>query len=390
MRTSGERLIVWAGMLLGAILAHGGTNNMSRAAEYWTYVGTYTGNASRGIYVAKFNSETGKLGEVELAAEARNPSFLAIHPSGRYLYCVGEISDHQNQPTGSVSAFRIDHATGQLALLNSVPSAGAGPCHLVVDQAGKAVLVANYGGGSVSSIAIQDGGRLGSLLSSHQHHGSSVNPQRQREPHAHSINLDAANRFAFVADLGMDRIVIYRYDAASGRLLAEQAPPAAELPAGSGPRHFAFHPSGDFAYVINELRSTIEAFRYDSASGMLHSLQNISTLPEGYDESSFTAEVVVHPSGKFVYGSNRGHDSIAVFQVQQETGKLTRVQVEPTQGKTPRNFVVDPTGQFLLAENQGSNTIVIFRIDATTGRLSAMGQSVSAPVPVCIRFLKHR
>jgi 6-phosphogluconolactonase len=224
-------------------------------------------------------------------------------------------------------------------------------------------------------------------VSFQQHAGSSVNRQRQQSPHAHSINLDAANRFAFVADLGLDQILIYGFDAHTGQLTPSTPPTSVSVPPGSGPRHFAFHPSGRFAYVINELASTIVAFRYEAQSGNLTPLQTISTLPEGFLESSSTAEIVVHPSGRFVYGSNRGHDSVAVFQVHAETGELTRVQIELTQGQTPRNFVVDPTGKFLLAENQGSNTIVVFRIDPQSGRLTPTGEELAAPVPVCIRFV---
>jgi 6-phosphogluconolactonase len=251
------------------------------------------------------------------------------------------------------------------------------------------LLVANYTEGNVASLAIESNGRLGALLSSFQHVGSSVDDRRQQAPHAHSINLDAANEFAFAADLGIDKVVVYRYEADTGELTDVGAPRSAVLPPGSGPRHFAFHPSGDYAYVINELRSTIEVFRYEPKTGELRSLQNVSTLPDGYSQTNYTAEVVVHPSGKYVYGSNRGHDSIAVFQMNQQSGELTRVQVESTQGKTPRNFVVDPTGNWLLAENQGSDTIVVFAIDAVTGKLTPTGQIVSVPVPVCIRFLSQ-
>jgi 6-phosphogluconolactonase len=255
----------------------------------------------------------------------------------------------------------------------------------VVDAAGKTVLVANYGGGSVSSIAIAEGGRLGEVVSFEQHQGSSANSERQSSPHAHSVNLDPANHFAFVADLGLDKVLVYDFDAATGRL-GVPAQQVAVRP-GSGPRHFAFQPTGRYAYVINELASTIVAFRYDERTGRLSTLEEVSTLPDGFDQPSYTAEVVVHPNGRFVYGSNRGHDSIAVFEVQPDTGKLQRQQIELTQGQAPRNFVIDPTGKFLLAENQSSNTVVVFRIDQQTGRLSATGEVLQVPLPVCIRFL---
>lgn len=358
-----------------------------QSGKYWAYIGTYTGGDSQGIYVAPWDAESGQLGDPVLAAETENPSFLAIHPNGKQLYCVNEIGNYENLPSGSVTAFTVNAESGQLTRQNTQSSRGAAPCHLVVDAKGRAVLVANYTAGNVVSLAIEPDGSLGGVLSYFQHSGSSVNKPRQREPHAHSINLDAANRFAFAADLGTDRIYAYRYDADAGRLLLAGAPASPTLPPGSGPRHFAFHPSGMFAYVINELLSTIEVFSYDAETGLLTTLQNLSTLPDGYEQPSYTAEVVVHPSGKFVYGSNRGHDSIAVFQVDQQSGNLTRVQVESTQGRTPRNFVVDPTGRWLLAENQGSDSIVVFAIDPDKGTLAPTGQSVAVPSPVCVKFL---
>jgi 6-phosphogluconolactonase len=229
-------------------------------------------------------------------------------------------------------------------------------------------------------------GKLGEATGFYQHQGSSVNPKRQEGPHAHSINLDAANRFAFAADLGLDKVLVYRFDPTHGTLTPNE-PPSATVPPGAGPRHFAFHPSGKYAYVINEIGNTVTAFAYDAKSGTLRDLQNISTLPEDFKGTSYTAEVVVHPSGKFLYGSNRGHDSIAIFQIDQTTGKLTSVGQESTKGKTPRNFNVDPTGQYLLAANQGSNSIAVFRIDRLTGKLTATGQVLNVPAPVCIKFM---
>ena len=225
-------------------------------------------------------------------------------------------------------------------------------------------------------------------MSFYQHVGSSVNPQRQREPHAHSINLDPENQYAFVADLGLDQILVYRFESIDGELKPNENFPYAKVKPGSGPRHFGFHPNGQFAYVINELNSTITAFRYESQRGGLEEIQTISTLPSDFEGNSYTAEVVVHPDGKTVYGSNRGHDSIAVFRCDPETGRLELVQIEPTQGKTPRNFAIDPTGTYLLAENQGSDTVVVFRIDPESGKLSATGHKLDVPSPVCIQFAK--
>jgi 6-phosphogluconolactonase len=331
---------------------------------------------------------TGKLSTPELAVTTTNPSFLAIHPGHRLLYSVGEMESFQSKRTGAVSAFSIDSATGKLTMLNQQPSGGGGPCHLVVDKAGKNVLVANYGGGSVAALPIGTDGKLGEATAFIQHTGSSVNPQRQKEPHAHSINLDAANRFAFAADLGLDQVLVYKFTANTGALVPND-PPFATVNPGAGPRHFAIHPSQRFAYVINEMQCTVTAFKYEARRGKLSRLQTISTLPEGVSvrPEFSTAEVQVHPSGKFLYGSNRGHDSIAVFAINGRSGQLTLIENQPTQGKTPRNFGIDPTGEYLLAANQNSDTVVVFRIDSKTGRLMPTGQSVEVGAPVCVKIL---
>jgi 6-phosphogluconolactonase len=300
---------------------------------------------------------------------------------------VSEVSDAGGKPTGAVAAFAIDPQTGKLQLLNQQSSQGAGPCHLNVDRAGKNVLVANYGGGSCAVLPIAADGRLGEATAAIQHKGKSVNRERQEGPHAHSINLDAANRFAFVADLGLDEVLVYRFDSAKGSLVPND-PPAAKVAPGAGPRHFALHPSGKYAYVINEMASTVTGFTYDADRGTLQELQSITTLPAGFSGNTSTAEVVVHPSGKFLYGSNRGHDSLAIFTINAATGKLTAAGHQPTGGKTPRNFAIDPSGKWLLAENQGSGTIVVFRIDPETGSLSETGHVLKVGSPVCIRMVK--
>lgn len=356
------------------------------AATFRVYFGTYTNKDSRGIYMATFDSATGRLGEPELAGEATNPSFLAIHPSRRFLYAVGEIANFEGQKTGGVSAFAIDAATGKLTLLNQQSSHGAGPCHVTVDKAGKTALVANYGGGSIVSLPIADDGKLQPAASAIQHTGKSVNAKRQDAPHAHSINLDPQNKFAFAADLGLDKVLVYRFDPATSTL-ATNDPPAGTVAPGSGPRHFAFHPIGKFAYVINEMANTVTAFAYDAQTGKLTEIQTISTLPSDFTGTSYTAEVVVHPSGKFVYGSNRGHDSLAVFQVDEATGTLMAKGQVLTGGKTPRNFNVDPTGQWILAANQGTNNVTVFRVDQTSGDLAPTGQSITVGAPVCVRFV---
>ena len=363
-------------------------NSMSVHAErFFAYVGTYTGGESQGIYRAIFDSDTGTFSDLELAAEVENPSFLAVHPNGKYLYAVGEVSEFEDQKTGFVAAFQLDPKSGELALLNRVASSGTAPCHLNVDRTGRFVLVANYGSGTASVIRLNDDGSLGDRTAFQQHEGSSVNTQRQEGPHAHSINLDAQNRFAFVADLGLDKVMIYRFDPEKGALQPND-PAFVQIKAGAGPRHFSFHPSQKFAYVINELDSSITALKYDADKGSLEPIQSVSTLPSDHTDASYTAEVVVHPSGKFVYGSNRGHDSIACFQVDAETGEISITAIESTRGQTPRNFVIDPTGKYLLAENQGTDMVTIFEIDATKGTLQGSNETLDVPSPVCIRFAK--
>jgi 6-phosphogluconolactonase len=357
--------------------------------ELLVYVGTYTGPKSKGIYVSRLNLADGAVSRPELAAETTNPSFLAPHPSGSFLYAVNEIGNFEGRRVGSVSAFAIDRASGTLTLLNRQASGGDGPAHLVVDGPGRNALVANYGGGSVAVLPIEKNGALRTATSVVQHTGSSVNAQRQKEPHAHSINVDPSGARAYVADLGIDKVVVYTYDGARGTLTPND-PPSAALKPGAGPRHFAFHPSGRFAYVINELQLTVTAFAHDATRGALTEMQTISTLPDGQQPlpTYSTAEVQVHPSGRFLYGSNRGHDSISVFAIDQATGRLTYVHTEPTQGSTPRGFGIDPTGAYLLAGNQRSDSVVVFRIDQKSGRLTPTGVKVEVGAPVCVKFVR--
>jgi 6-phosphogluconolactonase len=355
----------------------------------WVYLGTYTGAKSKGIYVSRLDSKTGQLSSPELAAEVVNPAFLALHPNGRVLYAVNEVDTFQGQPGGAVSAFAIDHTSGRLTLLNQESTRGGGPCHLAVDPSGRAVLVANYGGGSIAALPIEDEGRLGSVKAFVQHTGSSVNPQRQQAPHAHGIYVDSANRYAFVPDLGIDKILVYRWDPARISLEPHD-PPAADVAPGAGPRHFTFHPGGQFAYVINELLSTVTAFRYDPARGTLREFQTIGTLPDDFTGNSTTAEIEVHPSGRFLYASNRGHDSLATYRVDPQSGRLALTGHEPTQGRTPRNFSIDPSGQWLLAANQNSDNVVVFRVDPENGRLQPTGQIVEVGAPVCVVYLPTR
>jgi 6-phosphogluconolactonase len=354
------------------------------------YLGTYTGEktTSKGVYVSRLDLATGALTPPELAAETTSPSFLAVHPNGRFLYTVNEVAEFGGKAGGSVSGFAVDRQTGKLTPLNQQSSGGRGPAHLVVDKAGQNVLVANYGGGSVAVLPIGADGMLKPQTAFVQHTGSSVNPTRQKGPHAHSVNVDPGNRFAYVADLGLDKVMIYRFDADKGTLAPADPPFAATQP-GAGPRHFAFHPQGRFAYLINEINLTVSAFTADPERGSLTELQTISNLPENVpvQPGLSTAEIQVHPSGRFVYGSNRGHDSITVFAVDQKTGRLTYVQNEPTQGSTPRGFGIDPSGAYLLAGNQRSDSVVVFRIDQQTGRLTPTGHKIQVSSPVSVKFV---
>ncbi len=359
--------------------------------ETLVYFGTYTGKKSKGIYVSRLDTATGRLKEPELAAQTASPSFLAVHPGGKLLYAVNEVSKADGKPVGMVSAFAIEAPTGKLSALNERSSVGAGPCHLIVDPAGRNVLVANYGGGSVAVLPVQADGALRENSSFVQHRGSSAKPQRQEGPHAHGIYLDAAGRYAFVPDLGLDKVLIYRFDARKGAL-APNDPPSAAVAPGSGPRHFAFHPKGRFAYVINEISCTVTAFRCDLERGVLQEVQTLSTLPEGETVKSgySTAELFAHPSGKFLYGSNRGHDTIVVYSMDERTGTLRLVEHASTQGKTPRSFGIDPGGHWLLAANQDSDNVVVFRIDPKSGRLGPTGQTIEVGAPVSVAFVPVR
>ncbi len=355
------------------------------------YVGTYTRSLphvdakSEGIYLISMDPATGALSHVSKTIGVDNPSFVTLHPNGRYLYAVNEVGDFAGRDSGGVSAFAIDAESGALTFLNQEPTDGAAPCHLTVDATGRYVLCANYTGGSVSMHPINPDGSLGQMSDFVQHVGHSVNPQRQQEPHAHSFTIDKSNRYAYACDLGKDQVVIYQLDLENGKLAANE-PPYAETHKGAGPRHFDFHPSGTIAYAINELDSTITVFRYTDVTGALDPIQSIATLPEGFDGRSHCADIHVHPTGKFVYGSNRGHDSIAIFTADETTGELAAVGHEATGGKVPRNFAIDPSGNFLLAANQNSDNVVVFRIDRATGQLTPTGHELTVPTPVCLKF----
>ena len=350
------------------------------------YVGTYTRGESEGIYIYRLDPSTGALEFASVATGIDNPSFLALRTQGDYLYAVSEVREVAGRPSGAVAAFSIAPETGELTLLNQESSHGTGPCHLSIDKTGSYVLVANYAGGSICVLPIQRGGRLGEATDFIEHQGSSVVLRRQEAPHPHSIIVDPTNRYVFVPDLGLDKIMIYQLDLAQGKLKPNDEPWAQVKP-GAGPRHFTFHPNGRYAYVINEIDSTMTAFAYDEARGTLREIQTLSTLPDDFEGVSYCADVHVFSSGKFLYGSNRGDDSMVIFAIDEETGKLTCLGHESTQGKYPRNFAIDPSGTFLLAANQGSDTIVTFRIDQQTGELTPTGQVTEVPTPVCVKML---
>ena len=350
------------------------------------YIGTYTRGRSEGIYVYRMDPGSGALESVSAASGASGPSFLALHPNGRSLYAVSESDGSEEESDGAVCAFSVAPGSGELTLLNRQPSHGSSPCHVDVDQTGRYAFVANYGSGSVAMLPIQPDGSLGPACDFVQHHGSSVDLRRQKGPHAHSINVDPTNRYALVPDLGLDRVMVYRLDLVAGKLIPAEEPYVQIIP-GSGPRHLAFHPNSRYVYVINEMGNTITGFTYDGERGVLGGIQMRTTLPWGWEGTSYCADIHLSPSGAFLYGTNRGHDSIAVFAVHPGMGLLDLVAHTPTQGNFPRNFGLDPSGRFLLAANQNSDTVVTFRVDQRTGLLTPTGQVTQVPAPVCVRFL---
>lgn len=373
--------IVSATVAASPVLGAGGAS--------FVYFGTYTGpnTGSKGIYVASFDAATGRVGEPRLAVESENPSFLALHPTRPLLYSVNEVGTFEGQDGGSVSAFAVDSATGDLRLLSRQSSKGSGPCHLAVDRSGRHVLVANYGGGSTASLPLRPDGGLEPASSFVQHEGAGADPKRQKGPHAHMVQTDPKNKVALVADLGLDKVLLYRFDSRRGHLRPSN-PPEARLGPASGPRHFAFSPDGRDLYVFNELTVTVTALRYKD--GRLTEYQTLSSLPTGVQPGApdSGAEIFVHPSGRFVYASNRGPDTLAVFARDAATGRLTPVEHVPSGGKTPRSFGIDPSGRWLVAVHQRSESgqVVVFRIDPATGRLSPTGRTVDIGAPVSVAF----
>lgn len=353
--------------------------------SFLVYIGTYTGPESKGIYTFRLDRQSGKLTAVNKPTQTSNPSFVAVHPSGDYLYAVNEDKEFNGEEGGGITAFAINPKNGELTEINSQCTHGAHPCHLTIDKSGKTVGVANYTGGSIAAYRIGSNGELSPASAFVQHAGKSVHA-RQEAPHAHSIDVDPFNRFVAVSDLGIDKVLVYKLNARKGQLEAHSSVSTAP---GAGPRHFSFHPTGNFGYGINELNMTANAYAYEGRTGKLELLQTVSTLPPNEKQQSgqSTAEMYVHPNGKFLYGSNRGHNTIVVYAIDQQTGKLTYVENQSTGGSTPRSFGIVPTGEYLLALNQASSTIVLFKIDSDTGALEPTGEQVPCPTPVAAAFL---
>jgi 6-phosphogluconolactonase len=356
------------------------------AQECFVYIGTYTRRTRReGIYIYRQDLATGQLNPAGVAQVPDSPAFVVLHPTGRYLYAVSEVSSFGGEPAGGVKAFSVDAQSGALTLLNQQSSGGPGPCHVSVDKTGRYLLVANYSGGSVAMLPINEDGSLEPASDFHQHQGSGSDPRRQEGPHAHSIWPDPDNRYALVPDLGMDKVMVYKLDLDHGKLVPNDVPWATLHP-GAGPRHLAFHPNGKWVYVINELDSTMTVFSYDAPRGVLTEVEHLSTLPAWWKGQSWCADVHVHPSGKFVYGSNRGYDSIVVFAIDEATGKLTTVDYAYTVGEYPRNFGLDPSGSYLVAANQNTDNVLVYKIDQATGKLTPTGQILHVAMPVCVKW----
>jgi 6-phosphogluconolactonase len=387
-RIFGLQLLIGVFVLFSSLAFPAATRGQGTGSQYLMYVGTYTTKQeSKGIYVYRFDAATGKLTSIGLAAESQDPSFVSVHPNGKYLYAVNEVSNFNGAKAGAVSSFEIDPKSGTLKLLNQVSTHGGGPCYVSLDKTGRYVLVANYDGGSVATFLVQDDGSLSLMKGFVQHSGSSADPQRQEGPHAHWIGVSPDNKFALAADLGLDDILIYRLDLVRGALVPNN-PPFAQVKPGSGPRHFVFHPNGKFGYVLTEMATTVTAFSYDAKKGSLTAIQTVPTLPKDYSGPTEAAEIAVHPSGKFLYASNRaGVDTITIFAVDSGKGTLKEVGRVSTKGKTPRNFAIDPTGKYLLAANEDSGNIVVFQIDSATGQLTPTGDQEKVAAPVCITFV---
>jgi 6-phosphogluconolactonase len=363
----------------------------------FVFVGTYTEpilfgtgqvlqGKGKGIHVYRFDTLSGALEPYGLAEGVRNPSYLAFHPSRRYLYAVNEYKQFEGRASGAVSAFALDPDRGQLTFINQKATSGTDPCHLTVTRSGDCMLAANFASGSFCVLPLRPDGSLGDDGDFVQHQGSSIDPKRQAGPHAHGVTLDLQERFAFIPDLGLDRVMIYELDAARARVKPNRTPWWTARP-GAGPRQLVMHPGGRFAYLINELNSTMTAFCYDAEQGALEEMQTLSTLPEGFEGHSTCAEVQITPEGNLLYGSNRGHNSLVIYAIDPAQGTLRLVGHASTRGSIPRNFTVDPSGSWVIVANQDSDNLAVFRIDHASGALVPVGEPVVAPTPVCVKVL---
>lgn len=352
------------------------------------YIGSYSPADQMGINCYGFNPETGKMNFLSGTPGIENPSFLALHSNGRFLYAVSETDGGEGNTSGGVASFRVISPKGDLEKINEVSSGGAAPCHISLDRSERVLMTANYNGGNIAVFPLGEDGSLGKMSSFHQHQGAGSDLPNQRSPHAHSINPDPSNRFAMVADLGLDKLFVYQLNPADG-ILIPHSPAFVQVKQKSGPRHLAFHPNGSLAYLINEIASTITVFEYDSKAGRLEEIQTVSTLPKDFSGRNSTAEVVVHPSGRYLYGSNRGHDSIAVFKIEESSGRLEPLQYKLSGGRSPRNFCLSPNGNFLLAANQRSDNLVVFPVERASGRLLDPVEEIRTNSPVCVRFAKQ-
>lgn len=367
-------------IVLGLIL----TASSARAADMYVYFGTRVTGPGKGFSLAHFDTDTGKLTKPKFLIEDEMPAFFVIHPDGRHLYTCNSTNTLHDE--GWISAYSIDPKTGEITLLNRKTSGGANPSYICLDKTGRYALVANYQGGNIIVLALKPDGSLGERTGSDQHTGHSINPERQTRPYSHSVIVDPSNRFALNADLGLDKLFVYRFNEQDGSLTPNDPPFAAVKP-GSGPRHVKFHPNGRWVYLINEMAGAVTGFNWDAAKGSLTEFQTVSTLPTGFTNTNASAELEIHPNGRFLYGSNRGHDSLVVFAIDPATGKLSLVEHVSSQGKLPRNFTFDPTGRWILCTNHGSDNAVVFRADGATGKLTPVGPPVEVPFPFCERFL---
>jgi 6-phosphogluconolactonase len=362
-------------------------DDAAQSSKYFVYIGTYTTKGSKGIYVSRFDAATGDISTPELATEGGNPCFLAVFPDQHHLLSAADTIQADGRTNSGMASFTIDRETGKLTLVNTRFCGWRADCHVAVDPTAHCALAASYTDGCVASAPLSADGTIGEVTSLIRHHGSGPNPARQAGPHAHQVVIDPADQHVLVCDLGLDRIMSYRFDPAAGTL-ATNDPPYTKVGPGTGPRHLAFHPNGRIAYVVSELANTVTACAYDGAGGTLSPVQIVSTLPPGYEGTNTAAEVAVHPSGKFLYASNRGHNSVELFRIDPASGLLSPVQDEPTQGRTPRFIAIDPTGRFLFVANQDSDNVVIFRINGDDGRLTPTGVQIKASLPVCVAFVR--